>query len=100
MKTLFGALALLIAVPAAAQTAPATSPHAGHAQHGQQHGQHGGTAHHDGMAHQDHAKMMDECKKAMTEGKCKEHCEAMMKQHGAAVAAPAAKPEAHQGHAH
>lgn len=34
MKTLIGAIALLIAVPAVAQTAPATDPHAGHAEQG------------------------------------------------------------------
>ena len=92
MKTVIGALALMLAVPAAAQTVPATDPHAGHAQHQPAGGQQGDAAHHD------HAKMMDGCKKAMAEGKCKEHCEAMMKQHGAA--APAAKADAHAGHAH
>ncbi len=92
MKTVFGALALLLAVPAAAQTAPATDPHAGHAQHQQQ--GHAGHAQHGQM---DHAKMMADCKKAMAEGKCKEHCQAMMKQQGTAV--PAAKPDAHAGHA-
>ena len=44
--------------------------------------------------------MMEECKKAMAEGKCKEHCDAMMKQHGAAAAAPAAKTDELAGHAH
>ena len=34
MKTLIGAIALIIAVPAVAQTAPATDPHAGHAEQG------------------------------------------------------------------
>ena len=33
MKTLIGAIAIALAVPAVAQTAPATDPHAGHAQH-------------------------------------------------------------------
>lgn len=93
MKTVIGALALILAVPAAAQTAPSTDPHAGHAQH-QGHQQGGGQQGHD------HAKMMDDCKKAMAEGKCKEHCEAMMKQHGAAASAPAAKADGHAGHAH
>ena len=32
MKMLIGAIALALAVPATAQTAPATDPHAGHAQ--------------------------------------------------------------------
>ena len=34
MKTLIGAIALAIAVPAVAQTAPATDPHAGHSEQG------------------------------------------------------------------
>ena len=34
MKTLIGAIALAIAVPAVAQTAPATDPHAGQAEPG------------------------------------------------------------------
>ena len=66
MKTIiFGAMALALAVPAAAQTAPATDPHAGHAQHqaaGQQ-----------GQKHQDHAQNMEEMHK---------HCQEMMTQHG------------------
>ena len=33
MKTFFGAIALIIAAPVAAQTAPAADPHAGHANH-------------------------------------------------------------------
>ena len=95
MKIFLSALALSIAVPAAAQTAPATNPHAGHAQHGEQQGDH---SQHGGMAGHDHAKMMAECMKAMAEGKCKEHCEAMKKQHGAAPAAQ--KGAEHEGHAH
>lgn len=35
MKTLFGAIALFIAAPAAAQAAPAPDSHAGHSQHQQ-----------------------------------------------------------------
>jgi len=34
MKMLIGAVALALAVPAVAQTAPATDPHAGHAEPG------------------------------------------------------------------
>jgi len=89
MKTFIGAFALILAVPALGQTVPASDPHAGHAQHQQSGGQ----------QDHDHAKMMDECKKAMAEGKRKEHCEAMMQQHGAAAAAPA-KADGHAGHAH
>lgn len=33
MKTLIGAIALVLAAPVAAQTAPAADPHTGHAQH-------------------------------------------------------------------
>ena len=34
MKTIIGAIALALAVPAVAQTAPATDPHAGYAESG------------------------------------------------------------------
>ena len=95
MKTVFGALALILAVPAAAQTAPANDPHAGHAQHQQ----HQGGGKQGARAQHDHAKMMDHCKKAMAEGTCKEHCQAMVKQHGIAAAA-SAKADGHAGHAH
>lgn len=90
MKTLFGALALALAVPAAAQSVPAADPHAGHAQHQQtasaaaQHGK------------VDHASMMEKCKdpKASAEAKAEcakmmAHCAEMMKQHGQHQAAPA-----------
>ena len=41
MKTLIGAIALVIAAPFAAQAAPAANPHAGHAQQqGMDHSQH------------------------------------------------------------
>ena len=55
MRTILGALALVIAAPAVAQGAPASDQHAGHAQHEGQRGerQHDG---HDG----DHK--MDGCK--------------------------------------
>ena len=67
MKTIiFGAFALALAVPAAAQTAPATDPHAGHAQHQ-------AAAAQKGQQHQDHAKNMEEMHK---------HCQEMMKHHG------------------
>ena len=67
MKTfIFGAFALALAVPAAAQTTPATDPHAGHGQHQAASGQ-------QGQQHQDHAKKMEEMHK---------HCQEMMKHHG------------------
>ena len=43
MKTIIGAIALAIAVPAYAQTAPATDPHAEHK--GMDHSQHGDAKH-------------------------------------------------------
>ena len=33
------------------------------------------------MAGVDHAKMMEGCRKAIAEGKCEEHCKAMMRKH-------------------
>lgn len=94
MKILFTALAMIVAAPAAAQTAPAVDPHAGHAQHGQpakdDHSQHG-------AAHKDHmkccekgadGKMMECCEKAKASGGkmdcCAEHS--------------AKKADAHAGH--
>lgn len=65
MKTIFAAIAIAFAVPAAAQTAPAQ----GHDQH-QQHGQHG----QHGSGHGDHKKgempcdmSKEECRKACAE---------------------------------
>ena len=66
MKMLIGAFALLIAAPAAAQTAPAADPHAGHGQnHGQHQGQHP-AGHGDHKDSGGHSKPMDCCK----DGKC------------------------------
>jgi Spy/CpxP family protein refolding chaperone len=77
MKTLIGAIALVLAVPAVAQTAPATDPHAGHAEQGK--------AKHD----------------------CKECCEKMKGKDGKmeckdkkAEAKPAEPGQDHGGHAH
>ena len=90
MKSIiFGAFALALAVPAAAQSAPAADPHAEHAQHqaaGQQ-----------GQQHQDHAKNMEEMHKK---------CEEMMKHHakmdhGAKSSETGANSAGgHDGHAH
>lgn len=52
-----------------------------------------------GVAGNDHAKMMDECKKAMAEAKCPEHCKAMMEKNAVAAKAGDAS-KAHAGHAH
>ena len=40
MKLIIGAIALALAVPAAAQTAPPADPHAGHTMQGMDHSQH------------------------------------------------------------
>jgi Cu2+-exporting ATPase len=88
MKTIIGAIALLVAVPAAAQTAPAPAPapQAGHAQHHQQ-----GQMDHSKMDHSkmDHSKMdhskMDHSK--MDHEAHMKKCEEMMKHHSS----PAAK---------
>ena len=59
MKIFVTAIALVIAAPAAAQTAPAQQPHQGHGQHqqqGQGHGQHQPGQHQPGQqgGHQEH----------------------------------------------
>jgi hypothetical protein len=85
MKMIFGALALAIAVPAAAQTAPATDPHAGHAQQ----------------------KAMDHSMHQPGKHDCAECCD-KMKQSGGKMdcmdnkgeAKPAAPQSEHEGHAH
>ncbi|QAY77560.1 hypothetical protein [Sphingosinicella sp. BN140058] len=78
MKTLFAAVALAIAIPAAAQaqTAPA-DPHAGHAGHSQhaQHAEQGKAK----DAHADHKAQHDSCLKA---GKSAAECEKMCAEHG------------------
>lgn len=80
LKTVLGALALVIAAPVAAQPAPAGDPHAGHAEHGQQ-----GNEQQQQQGHQEHGRhMMDCCKdccdEARQEGKamacCDKHGEA------------------------
>ena len=44
-KIILGAIALALAVPAIAQTAPATDPHAGHGQQPMDHSKHDGSKH-------------------------------------------------------
>ena len=85
MKTLIGALALIMAAPVAAQTAPAADPHAGHAQH-------------QGTDHSQHEQGKHDCKKCCEEMKgkagkmeCMEHGEAQ---------SPAPAAVQHDGHAH
>lgn len=90
MKTLIGAIALTLAIPATAQTLPAaTDPHAGHQT--MDHSQH------KGMDHSRHAAKHDckECCEKMKQQDGKLAC--MDKKDGAKAAAPAAQ---HSGHAH
>ena len=98
MKTLFGALALFIAVPAAAQNAPAPAPQMDHTQH-------------QGMDHSQHMPGMDHSKQMQGKHDCKACCEKMKGKDGkmdcmddkkaaAASAVPASSATAHSGHAH
>ena len=90
MKTLIGAIALTLAIPATAQTLPAaTHPHAGHQT--MDHSQH------KGMNHSRHAAKHEckECCEKMKQQDGKMAC--MDKKDGAKAAAPAAQ---HSGHAH
>ncbi len=82
MKTLIGAIALVITAPVAAQAAPAANPGSAHAQHQPQ----------DEGGHSEHK--MDCCKD------CKAGCcDRMKRQHGAkASPAKADAAESHQGH--
>ena len=92
MKTLIGALALIIAVPAAAQTAPAPATQA-HAEH-------------QGMDHSQHMAGMDHSQQMQGKHDCKACCEKMKGKDGKmecmdgtkAAAAPAAA--AHTGQTH
>ena len=97
MKIIIGAIALLVAAPVAAQTAPAPAPapQAGHAQHQQQ-----GQMDHSKMDHSkmDHSKMGHS--KAEHEAHMKK-CEEMMKHHSApATKTGQADGAAHANHAH
>ena len=86
MKTLFGAIALVIAAPVAAQAAPAANPHAAH---GQQ----------QGADHSQHQDGKHDCKACCEKMKGKDgKMECMDKK--ADANAPAASGQAHQGHAH
>jgi hypothetical protein len=85
MKTMIiGAFALALAVPAAAQTAPATA-HADHAQH-------------QGMDHNKHGESGHDCKECCEKMKQQDgKMECMDKKEEAKSAAPSSE---HQGHAH
>lgn len=92
MKTLIGAIALILAAPLAAQAAPAADPHAGH----------GKPAQHQGM---DHGKM-NHGEAGHDKDCCKPDCCAEMKRQGKAMdcckkaAAKSGEPKAadHSGH--
>jgi len=87
MKTLIGALALIVAAPVAAQTAPAADPHAGHAQQQQPAG------------HSQHGEAKHDCKACCEKMKGKDgKMECMDKAAGAK--APAGSAQANPGHAH
>ena len=91
MKTLISAIALTLAVPTFAQTAPAADPHAQHK--GMDQSQHQGMDHGE---HQDQAKHMEEMHK---------HCQEMMKHHGKDHGAKTGESGTradggHSGHAH
>jgi hypothetical protein len=92
MKTIIASLALLLAAPAAAQTAPVADPHAGHAQH-QQQGQH----EHGKMDHSAHMNCCKDGKQDCCEKDRKADC---CKENAAAAGDKKAAGETHEGHAH
>ena len=59
MKTFIGAIALILAAPVVAQTAPATDPHAAHAKH-------------QGMDHSQHSQGKHDCKECCEKMKGKD----------------------------
>jgi hypothetical protein len=84
MKTFIGALALTLAIPAIAQTAPAADPH----------------AQHKGMDHSQHGQGKHDCKDCCEKMKQQDgKMECMDKKGEAKASAPAAQQD-HQGHAH
>jgi hypothetical protein len=85
MKTIIGAIALTFAVPAFAQTAPATDPH----------------AQHQGMDHSQHQQGKHDCKECCEKMKGKDgKMECMDKKADGKTAAPSSSGDAHEGHAH
>lgn len=87
MKTIISAIALTLAVPAFAQTAPAADPHAEHK--GIDHGQH--AAKHDCKAC---------CEKMKQQGGDMSKMECMDKKDGAAPPSAQQDHQGHSGHAH
>ena len=84
MKTFIGAIALIVAAPVAAQTAPAADPH----------------AQHKGMDHSQHAKGKHDCKECCEKMKGKDGKMECMDKKAEAKPASAASEHAHEGHAH
>lgn len=90
MKTVLGALALLIAAPVAAQEAPAPDAHADHSQHQQQRTQ----PQHEGHASDEHK--MDCCKDCCAEAN-KDGKMSCCAKHGEGAAEGAADHSQHAG---
>ena len=90
MKTLIGALALIVAAPVAAQTAtPPTAPSPM------------GQMDHSKMDHSQHSQGKHDCKECCEKMKGKDgKMECMDKKADAKTAAPDASAQAHEGHAH
>ena len=83
MKTLIGAIALIIAAPVSAQASPAADPHAGHAQH-------------QGMDHSKHQQGKHDCMECCEKMKGKDGKMECMDKADAKV--PATAPSGHDGH--
>ena len=84
MKIFIGAIALIIAAPVAAQTAPAADPH----------------AQHKGMDYSQHEKGKHDCKECCEKMRGKDGKMECMGKKSEAKPAPAASEHAHEGHAH
>lgn len=87
MKTFISAIALTLAVPAFAQSAPAADPHASPAQH-------------QGMDHRQHKQGEHDCKACCEKMKGKDgKMECTDKKDGSQAAAPTQSSDAHADHA-
>ena len=84
MKMLIGALALILAAPVAAQTAPVADSNAGHAQH-------------QGMDHSQHQQGKHDCKECCEKMKGKDGKMECMEKHGDAKSSSSPAPQ-HDGH--
>lgn len=95
MKTLIGAIALIIAAPVAAQAAPAPASQSpmGQMDHS--------TMDHSKMDHSQHMQGQHDCKACCEKMKGKDgKMECMDKKADAKTATPDASAQAHEGHAH